>query len=103
LEKAMAQYGAPDYIRSDNGPEFIAKKVQQGLKDGMSRPSISTQAGHGKTDISKVFTVDFVMNVLVGSCCLAYARLESSLKIGDRIITRNDHIVDWAISARKSL
>jgi putative transposase len=33
LEKAMAQYGAPDYIRSDNGPEFIAKKVQQGLKD----------------------------------------------------------------------
>jgi putative transposase len=33
LEKAMAQYGAPDYIRSNNGPEFIAKKVQQGLKD----------------------------------------------------------------------
>jgi hypothetical protein len=32
LEKAMAQYGVPDYIRSDNGPEFIAKKVQQGLK-----------------------------------------------------------------------
>ena len=33
LEKAMAQYGAPDYIRSDNGPEFIAKKVQQGLNN----------------------------------------------------------------------
>ena len=33
LEKAMAQYGTPDYIRSDNGPEFIAKKVQQGLKN----------------------------------------------------------------------
>jgi transposase InsO family protein len=33
LEKAMAQYGIPDYIRSDNGPEFIATKVQQGLKD----------------------------------------------------------------------
>jgi putative transposase len=33
LEKAMAQYGGPDYIRRDNGPEFIAKKVQQGPKD----------------------------------------------------------------------
>ena len=24
LEMAMAQYGVPDYIRSDNGPDFIA-------------------------------------------------------------------------------
>ena len=29
----MAQYGEPDYIRSDYGPEFIATIVQQGLKD----------------------------------------------------------------------
>ena len=33
LEKAMIQYGVPGYIRSDNGPEFIAAKVQQGLSD----------------------------------------------------------------------
>ena len=31
LEKAMAHYGVPGYIRSDNGPEFIAAKVQQEL------------------------------------------------------------------------
>ena len=29
----MAQYGVPDYIRSDHGPEFVATIVQQGLKD----------------------------------------------------------------------
>ena len=28
----IALYGAPDYIRSDNGSEFIAHKVQQWLK-----------------------------------------------------------------------
>ena len=31
LERAMARYGIPGYIRSDNGPEFIAAKVQQWL------------------------------------------------------------------------
>ena len=29
----MIQYGVPGYIRSDNGPEFIATKVQQWLRD----------------------------------------------------------------------
>lgn len=33
LWQAMATYGIPGYIRSDNGPEFIALKVQQGLRD----------------------------------------------------------------------
>ena len=33
LEQAMIQYGVPGYIRSDNGPEFIATKVQRWLDD----------------------------------------------------------------------
>ncbi len=33
LWQAMASYGIPGYIRSDNGPEFIALKVQQWLRD----------------------------------------------------------------------
>jgi putative transposase len=32
LWQAMVQYGIPAYIRSDNGFEFIANKVQQWLK-----------------------------------------------------------------------
>jgi len=31
LEQTMIQYGVPGYIRSDNGNEFIAAKVQQWL------------------------------------------------------------------------
>ena len=33
LWQAMATYGIPAYIRSDNGSEFIAQKIQTGLKD----------------------------------------------------------------------
>ena len=29
----MIQYGVPDYIRSDNGPEFIATEAQRWLRD----------------------------------------------------------------------
>lgn len=33
LQKAIGQQGAPEYLRSDNGSEFIAKIVQQWLED----------------------------------------------------------------------
>ena len=33
VEQAMIHYGVPGYIRSDNGPEFIATTVQQWLND----------------------------------------------------------------------
>ena len=32
LQKAVEQHGAPEYLRSDNGSEFIAKIVQRWLK-----------------------------------------------------------------------
>ena len=32
LERAIAEQGAPEYLRSDNGPEFIADAVQRWLK-----------------------------------------------------------------------
>ena len=33
LKEAIQQHGAPQYIRSDNGPEFIAKVVQRWLRE----------------------------------------------------------------------
>lgn len=33
LEAAIARYGAPEHLRSDNGPEFIAYAIQDWLKE----------------------------------------------------------------------
>lgn len=33
LKQAIDQHGAPEHIRSDNGPEFIAKAIQEWLAD----------------------------------------------------------------------
>jgi transposase InsO family protein len=33
LERAIAEHGAPDYLRSDNGPEFVADAVQRWLRE----------------------------------------------------------------------
>jgi putative transposase len=33
LEAAIARYGNPEYLRSDNGPEFIAKAIQDWTKE----------------------------------------------------------------------
>jgi len=33
LKKAIQEHGAPKYLRSDNGPEFIAKEVQRWLAE----------------------------------------------------------------------
>jgi putative transposase len=33
IESALARYGAPEHIRSDNGPEFIAYAIQDWLKE----------------------------------------------------------------------
>ncbi len=33
LERAIKEHGAPAFLRSDNGPEFIAKEIQRWLAD----------------------------------------------------------------------
>ena len=33
LDRLVVQRGIPQFIRSDNGPEFVAKAVQKWIKD----------------------------------------------------------------------
>ena len=51
LEAAIARYGAPEHLRSDNGPEFIAYAIQDWLKERQIktlyiRPGSPWENGH---------------------------------------------------------
>ena len=37
MSSLIARHGAPDHIRSDNGPEFVAKSLQQWLAEEVIR------------------------------------------------------------------
>jgi transposase InsO family protein len=51
VEAAIARYGAPEHLRSDNGPEFIAYAVQDwlertGIKTMYIKPGAPWENGH---------------------------------------------------------
>jgi transposase InsO family protein len=51
-------HGAPEYIRSDNGPEFIAKKVHDwiaavGSKTAYIEPSLTKENGYCESFIAR--------------------------------------------------
>ena len=106
LERAMAQYGVPGYIRSDNGPEFIAAKVQQLLSKNQIKtiyidPGSPWQNGYMAT--SRASTVVFETNVLVEKCSSIYGKHASLLAIGGCITIKKDPRVNWAIGVQMSL
>jgi len=41
LQKAVAQHGPPEYLRSDNGSEFIAKIVQRWLAANQIKTTVA--------------------------------------------------------------
>jgi transposase InsO family protein len=56
LDEFVAQRGAPEFIRSDNGPEFVAKAVKDWIMENGFK-SYSSSPGHlGRTLIVKAST-----------------------------------------------
>ena len=63
LWQAMPTYGIPVHIRSDNGSEFIAQKIQQGLRENEIKTLYIDPGSRGKTATSKASTAVSSTNV----------------------------------------
>lgn len=56
IEAAIARYGAPKNLRSDNGPEFIAYAIQDWLQEREIKTLYTNRAAPGKMAISRAST-----------------------------------------------
>ena len=54
--------GVPGHIRSDNGPEFVAKAVQEWITAVGAKTAYITRAAPGRTDTSRASTHAYAMN-----------------------------------------
>ena len=62
VEVAIARYGVPEHLRSDNGPEFIASCMQDWLKAQEIKTLYTSRGALGKTGISRAFMTSCAMN-----------------------------------------
>ena len=71
LTKLFCQRGMPAHIRSDNGPEFIAKALRRWLKRLDVAPYSSNQAARGKMAM---------WNLSMAKCAMNYWLVKSSIR-----------------------
>ena len=62
LSEVMLWRGVPEHIRSDNGPEFIAKQLRQWLAKVGTRTLYIEPGSRGRTDFAKVLTGSYEMS-----------------------------------------
>ena len=107
--------GSPAFIRSDNGPEFIAQAVREwiaavGAKTAYIEPGSPWECGGRRKQCGALFarhmdtvrasTAGSEMNCSTEWASTAFGKHRSSLKSGGNTTTQIDHTVHWAIAHR---
>ena len=103
--------GSPAFIRSDNGPEFIAQAVRDwiaavGAKTAYIEPGSPWECGGRRKQCGALFSLQMVtarasmadseMNCSTERSSTAYGKHRSSSKNGENTTTQRDHTVHWA-------
>jgi hypothetical protein len=80
--------GIPAYIRSDNGPEFVANAIQEGSRLSVSRPPTSSGVAPGRTATSRASTLACATSCSRAKSSTLSARPKSSSRAGGGTTTR---------------
>jgi len=74
MERLVAERGAPEHIRSDNGSEFIARILQQWLAQRQVKTLYIEPATPGRTVTSRASTARCATNAWTVKSCSAWPR-----------------------------
>ncbi len=102
VRAAIAEHGAPEFIRSDNGPEFVAQKLQQWLASKPSRPFTSPRPARGEMGSSKASIVASAMSASTANSSESSPKRASSSKTSAKTTTLSGRTVRTAISPRNA-
>ena len=81
--------GVPGHIRSDNGPEFVAKAVQEWITAVGAKTAYITLGSPWETDTSRASTHAYAMNCSTAKSSTRCERLRSSSRVGGVTSTRS--------------
>ena len=102
LSKLVSVRGAPKYLRSDNGPEFVSRAVLQWLQRRTLRPHGSIPGSPGRTDRTRASTGSFETSASECSGSKIESMRKSQSTAGVRCTTRFDRDRASTISHRQS-
>jgi len=92
LYNLFLKHGKPEYLRSNNGPEFIAEKLKICLKKQKSKPFISIPDHYGRMAITNNSMEPCAMKSSMPSGFQQHNRPESSSTNGSNNTTTSDCI-----------
>ena len=89
--------GVPGHVRSDNGPEFVARAVQEWIAAVGAKRPISNLAVTGRTAMSNRSMRGCVMSCSTARSSIPCVRPRSSSRAGDATTMRSGHMPRSAI------
>ena len=93
LSRLFAEHGSPAFIRSDNGPEFVAQNVQNWLKEQGVQTTYIQPGKPWQNGAIESFNARFRADCLDVEWFNSRRMPNGSLKTGESNTTSKDHIV----------